>query len=1186
VQRESASLPLLQFAAQTMWDRRDKTAHLLRRTTYDAMGGVVGALAEHADGVLSGFSPAQLRLARELLLRLVTPSGARRVTPRSRLIEGLGPEAETVLTQLVRARLLSVRHAGHEEGADVAVELVHESLVHAWTRLARWLDENKDELTFLTDVGQAAELWRKRGERNDEVWQGEVLRDAMHALQRCTTEVPELVQRFLQAGQRKQRRRRAGTRMLLAAAFVGLAAIAGVLAWQNREARRQRAQAEQQRAVAQTASAWRAYDQRDLLEARSTLRLALETRDSATARALWWRLQRDPLQWKRDFGRVVFAVEFAPDGGTLAVSTAEQVVYLLDVRTHNVVRALRGHGDVINALAYSPDGRLLASGSADGEVWLWPVAGGEGRRLPRTHERAVYGLDFSPDGATLASVGADRGVHLTDVASGIQRALLSGHTDMIRGVRFSRDGSRLITASYDQSIRVWDVRREKVERVLTGHADMVAWADYSPDGTTIASASADGTVRQWDARDGRLLRTLRGHRGGVWAGCFSPDGSMLATGSIDNEVRLWDTKTGEPRAVFDGHSARIWGVSFSPDGAQLASASSDKQVILWNTSRAGGAAEPVGHSDTVYHAGFSPDGRWIASSGYDRSARLWDVATGDQRRVLRGHTAVVTTSTFSPDSKLLATASYDRSVRIWDVATGQEQKLLLGHGDTVWGVAFTPDQQHLVTASNDKTARIWETATWSQQRILSGHTAGIASLAMSPDGARFATGSYDNTIRLWDLANGRELRVLTGHAAVVWGLHFSADGKQLLSGAADGAVRLWDLASGSSRLVTTHRGRVYMVRFHPDGQRIASASSDGTARILDLRTNEAIEIKGHRAEVNSLIFSPDGTLAVSASDDETVRLWDVASGHPRWRAPLLLPAEQRLFTHRGWLDLSAEPPRRIEVADQRSWSRAVAERGRLASAAGDLLCIATWGDEVEQWRMSIDALAARTRLPGVTDLQATASSCLALAGNSAIAIDSSGTVQPIAVQDPSALAVNDDEVWLADSRSVRHFSPALLPLARHGVDIVVSALAANARWIVLGTRGGGIELMDRRNGQRLARPTFEGTPASPVLRLAIGDRGVVAAGFANGLVGLWSVDDGRRLLEARLHGPIVHLLLGSDRLLAASELGGSLRWDLGVFAQSQCQLLREVWREVPVEWEEGQAVLRPPPTNHPCAVAD
>ena len=68
----AASLPLLQFAARSLWERRDQVARQLRRKDYDAMGGVEGALARHADGVLHGLSHDELMAARAMLLRLVT----------------------------------------------------------------------------------------------------------------------------------------------------------------------------------------------------------------------------------------------------------------------------------------------------------------------------------------------------------------------------------------------------------------------------------------------------------------------------------------------------------------------------------------------------------------------------------------------------------------------------------------------------------------------------------------------------------------------------------------------------------------------------------------------------------------------------------------------------------------------------------------------------------------------------------------------------------------------------------------------------------------------------------------------------------------------------------------------------------------------------------------------------------
>ncbi len=107
----SASLPLVQFAMRMLWERRDAGRRLLLGAAYAQIGGVGGALAEHADGVLAGLPPLHLQAAREILLRLVTPERTRRSPSRRELLEGLGPIAAAVLDRLVEARLLAVRKA-------------------------------------------------------------------------------------------------------------------------------------------------------------------------------------------------------------------------------------------------------------------------------------------------------------------------------------------------------------------------------------------------------------------------------------------------------------------------------------------------------------------------------------------------------------------------------------------------------------------------------------------------------------------------------------------------------------------------------------------------------------------------------------------------------------------------------------------------------------------------------------------------------------------------------------------------------------------------------------------------------------------------------------------------------------------------------------------------------------------
>jgi hypothetical protein len=107
-------------------------------------------------------------------------------------------------------------------------------------------------------------------------------------------------------------------------------------------------------------------------------------------------------------------------------------------------------------------------------------------------------------------------------------------------------------------------------------------------------------------------------------------------------------------------------------------------------------------------------------------------------------------------------------------------------------------------------------------------------------------------------------------------------------------------------------------------------------------------------------------------------------------------------------------------------------------------------------------------------------------------------------------------------------------------------------------------------------------PSSPVTRLIAGPRGTVVAGHADGSVGLLDLENGGVLRRARLHGPIAHLLVENDVLYAASSLGPSLAWELSAFGAAWCPLLENVWRQVPVVWQDGRVVPAGRPPSHPC----
>ncbi len=71
------ALSLVQFSASMLWADRNRERKLLTKSAFRKRGGVVGALANRADEVLSRFDLSQQTLVRRIFQRLVTAEGHR-----------------------------------------------------------------------------------------------------------------------------------------------------------------------------------------------------------------------------------------------------------------------------------------------------------------------------------------------------------------------------------------------------------------------------------------------------------------------------------------------------------------------------------------------------------------------------------------------------------------------------------------------------------------------------------------------------------------------------------------------------------------------------------------------------------------------------------------------------------------------------------------------------------------------------------------------------------------------------------------------------------------------------------------------------------------------------------------------------------------------------------------------------
>lgn len=858
----AGALPLLSHALLSTWQRRQSGK--LTIAGYRAAGGIQRAVAETAERAWANLDQAGQAAARRILLRLVRvgedSQDTRRRCGRHELLEQAPNTgaADRALGTLASARLLTLDAEW--------VGITHEALLHAWPRLRRWIDADREGNLLRQRMEEDARAWDLEGRDSSTLYRGARLDNAQQWAAGAGDEAMSAVARiFLASSAQHQRRnswlRRSAVVLVVVLALIAVSA-AVVAVRQRNDARVQQVVSEADRLTGTDPSLSAMLD---LVAHRMRPDdSSIDTRLLATGHEAL----ATPM-----FGHTgaVYLTSFSPDGAILATASYDRTARLWDVRDPGHTRPLgvplTGHSSWVSSAVFSPDGRILATAGDDGTVLLWDVT------------------------------NPAHPVRLGDP--------IAGRDGTIYLVAFSPDGRMLATADEDHTVRLWNIgdpRKPQDLGVLGRHTRAVRSVAFSPDGHTVAAGGDDDTVLLWDVTDPRAPAALGGPLTGatdtVHSVAFSPDGRLLAAGSGDKTIRLWDVGNRaapvQQGAPLIGHAAAVWSVAFSPDGRELASAGADGTARLWNLANPAKAAEleaPLA-GGAGYAVSFRPDGRFLATGGQDGVARLWSLPG----TVLTGHTADVGHVAFTANGRVMATGSSDHTVRLWDVHDSTRSVPLgqpLLHSDQIWSMAFSPDGRVLATGLGDRNVWLWNVADPTRpQRIGDPLPLGVRyanPVAFSPDGRLLVTNDDDQTVQLWDVADpAHPVRLgppLTGHTGYVNAVAFSPNGRTLATASSDQTVLLWNVTDPRHPVrlgqLTGHTGAVNSVAFSPDGRTLATGSDDKSVRrwnVADPAHASALgqPLTGFLGLVKDVAFSPDGTWLTASADDGAVLLWHVS----------------------------------------------------------------------------------------------------------------------------------------------------------------------------------------------------------------------------------------------------------------------------------------------------------------------
>ncbi|MCP3102117.1 SUMF1/EgtB/PvdO family nonheme iron enzyme [Myxococcus sp. K15C18031901] len=207
---DDGALPLLQFALSELWERRDRGRRVIPAAALETLGGVGGALARHADGVLAAMMPAERSAARRLLSRLVTAEGTRTRRTREELLAHAGDDerpARAALEALVQGRLVMAREATGDAPEAGTYELAHEALLTGWDTLRGWLAGDEGLRALHQRLERATVEWRRLGHAREALWSDRHLAEA----ERLPHDLVSAEERaFLLASRQRARGRRLG----------------------------------------------------------------------------------------------------------------------------------------------------------------------------------------------------------------------------------------------------------------------------------------------------------------------------------------------------------------------------------------------------------------------------------------------------------------------------------------------------------------------------------------------------------------------------------------------------------------------------------------------------------------------------------------------------------------------------------------------------------------------------------------------------------------------------------------------------------------------------------------------------------------------------------------------------------------------------------------------------------------
>ena len=467
---EPGVLPLLSFTLEALYTADVVKAGGTRLTfgSYDALGGLKGAIATRAEKIFAAL-PAAARVALPRVLRALTAPGRDAASSAAQPAPLSTFPAGTASRQLVDALLAERLLVASSELGVETIRLAHEALVTRWGRAQEQVTLDRRDLDMRSLIESQFVRWKFAAERDKDalLLHDPDLASARELERRWRGDLNYDISQFIETSARAAGR---ATVLRWTIAAVVIAALTILT-------------------VASFGALLIAQGQRnDALVAQSKglirdSRAAVVSGDDA--RGLRLALASLPH---------VLAHPNRPFLGEGANALSNAYVNRREIAQFN-----DGDGE-LRSVVFSPNGEHLLAASESGTARIWSLASPRTSLALKASAARLYAAIFSPDGKRVVTAEKDGSARLWDATTGAALGLPMMHNSDVVSVAFSPDGSKIATGALIGVAKLWDGETgARVGNDITcgeGSAPTVA---FSPDGKSILTASETGGARLWDA---------------------------------------------------------------------------------------------------------------------------------------------------------------------------------------------------------------------------------------------------------------------------------------------------------------------------------------------------------------------------------------------------------------------------------------------------------------------------------------------------------------------------------------------------------------------------------------------------------------------------------------------------------------------------------------------------------------